>query len=233
MRKRELARSVLVAVITLVTFAGGSTVSSAGELTMAETEKDAIVGEYVRRAFNDEAFVVLGFVTANDSAGKRWMLLEIAATSQPGRFITLEREDFTLVTPDEQKIPMASQPVFQEAFGETLQLNSKANVQSQPLNYLPRRANHLCRLGFFADMNKRGRRIAFDEAYLNPTTACVGRVYFEIPDGIQHGQHVLLVELSESTLEVPFTIMTDDEEKQFNKEWKQIAKAARKSKESA
>src|SRR6185503_4651419 len=90
------------------------------------------------------------------------------------------------------------------------------------INYFPPEAVRSCRLGFFADVEDRG--ISHDKVELNPQTACAGRLYFHIPGGIKLGQHWLIVKFADSTVEVPFRILTKDEEKMLRKEWEEIKK---------
>jgi hypothetical protein len=57
----------------------------------------------------------------------------------------------------------------------------------------------------------------------------VGRIYFHVPGGIKVGQHWLLVNFGESEVQVPFRILTKEEEKQFNDSWEDIKKAHEES----
>ena len=60
---------------------------------------------------------------------------------------------------------------------------------------------------------------------LSKQRANVGRIYFHVPGGIKVGQHWLIVKFSESEVQVPFRILTKEEEKQFSKSWEDIKKA--------
>ena len=75
-------------------------------------------------------------------------------------------------------------------------------------------------MNFFADPTVPGRTIAYDEVSLNYQRACVGRIYFHIPEGIEVGQHWLDVKFENSVVQVPFRILTKAEEKEFRKMWK-------------
>ena len=59
---------------------------------------------------------------------------------------------------------------------------------------------------------------------LSRRLACAGRVYFHLPDGIKDGQYYLNLKFKESVVQVPFRIFTDEEQKEFNKNWKTIKK---------
>ncbi len=64
----------------------------------------------------------------------------------------------------------------------------------------------------------------FDEVELSPVRACLGRIYFNVPDGIAYGQHWLNVKFQNSLVRVPFKILTKDEEKFVGKNLKDIQK---------
>ena len=66
--------------------------------------------------------------------------------------------------------------------------------------------------------------MAYDEVELSTTRACLGRLYFHIPGGITYGQHWLNVKFEKSVVRVPFRILTADEEKFVNKNYKSIKK---------
>jgi hypothetical protein len=58
----------------------------------------------------------------------------------------------------------------------------------------------------------------------------VGRLYFNVPGGIKVGQHWLHVNFGESgEVQVPFRILTKEEEKQFKESWQDIKKAHEES----
>ena len=88
-------------------------------------------------------------------------------------------------------------------------LERRAQMQRDSINYFPPHASYACRIGFFADLDARG--MSYDQVALNSQRACAGRVYFEVPDGIAHGQHWLDVKFAQSTVRVPFRILTDEE----------------------
>ena len=58
-------------------------------------------GKFLRVAYNDEDFVVLGFMSANRAIGGEWMLLEVGMT-QLGKTpaYSLTRDAISLETPD-------------------------------------------------------------------------------------------------------------------------------------
>jgi hypothetical protein len=83
-------------------------------------------------------------------------------------------------------------------------------------------ASQACRIGFFSEVS--GPAMAWDQVELSQTRACLGRLYFKVPGGIKYGQHWLDVKFEKSVVRVPFRILTKDEEKLLNKNYKDIRK---------
>ena len=79
-----------------------------------------------------------------------------------------------------------------------------------------------CAIQFFPDLDQRA--MSYDEVELTNHRACLGRFYFKIPGGVTYGQHWLNVKFADSTLRVPFRILTKDEEKVLEKHYKSIKK---------
>src|SRR5262245_58589872 len=66
-----------------------------------------IEGKFVRAAYNNEAYVILGYQLANRSIGGVWMLLEFGTTvldRTPD--YKLKRDAISLETPDGKTIPL-------------------------------------------------------------------------------------------------------------------------------
>jgi hypothetical protein len=85
-------------------------------------------------------------------------------------------------------------------------------------------ASRACAIAFFANVGDPGRQLAYDEVELSSTRGCVGRLYFHVPGGIKYGQHWLLVNFGGSEVQVPFRILTKEEEKEFKKSWQDLKK---------
>ena len=54
--------------------------------------------------------------------------------------------------------------------------------------------------------------------------ACVGRLFFQIPGGINHGQYFLNVKFEQTLIRVPFRILTEEEERFLGKNFGNIKK---------
>ena len=173
---------------------------------------------------NNEGFVTLGYRIANDSVAEDWMLLEIGLTLRPkAKNQTMMRDALSLKLPDGSTVPLATQKEFAKA-GRLPALNKRASLVRDSINYFPVQANRPCVVGFFADPTVPGRSIAFDQVELSSYRACLGRIFFKVPGTIQTGQHFLNVKFEDSTVQVPFRVLTKAEEKEFRKTWKGIKK---------
>lgn len=180
-------------------------------------------GQYIRAAYNNEGYAILGYRLANNSIGEEWMLIEFGVTLREGvPEFNLKRDAITLDLPDGKTIPLASIEAHRSANLQSLRNREK--VIRDSINYFPPSATRPCRVGYFSDLDPRNRTAPFDEVNLSYNRACVGRLFFQVPGGITYGQHWLNVKLAKSTLRVPFRILTKDEEKLLEKNYKDIRK---------
>ena len=177
---------------------------------------------FVRAAYNNEGYVILGYQVANRSLGQEWMLLEVGVTIRdkvPDYDLT--RQALSLETPDGKTLPLPSIPEYR-AESSIPGLQNRAKVQRDSINYFPPQAHRACALTFFTDLTSRV--LPLDEMELTSDRACVGRLYFHVPGGIQYGQHWLNVKFAQSVVRVPFRILTKEEEKFLSKNYKSISK---------
>src|SRR5262245_51266694 len=68
-----------------------------------------IEGDFIRAAYNNEGYVILGYRVANQSVGEEWLMLEVGTTLREGKPAqTLPRTALSINIPDGTKIPMAT-----------------------------------------------------------------------------------------------------------------------------
>jgi hypothetical protein len=134
---------------------------------------------------------------------------------------TLKREHLSLETPDGKTLPLPTVEEYRAA-SEPRGLINQEKVIRDSINYFPPMASQACRIGFFADLDQRA--LPWDQVELSNRRACLGRLFFKVPGGIAYGQHWLNVKFENSTLRVPFRILTKDEEKLLSKNFKSIKK---------
>lgn len=178
-------------------------------------------GRYVRAAYNNEGYAILGYKLANLSVGEEWMLLEFGIALRDGQLdYVLKKEHVSLETPDGKTIPLPTTQEYRAANFNALQ--ARERVQRDSINYFPNNAHRACRIGFFADLENRAQM--WDTVEFSDQMACLGRLYFRIPGGVAYGQHWLNVKFPKSTIRVPFRILTKEEEKFLEKNYKSIEK---------
>jgi hypothetical protein len=178
-------------------------------------------GRYVRIAYNNEGWVTLGYKLANLSVGEEWMLLEVGFALRDGvPDYDMTRGAISLETPDGKTIPLPSIAEFRK--GDTRALKMREKVQRDSINYFPPNAYKACSIQFFTDIDSRA--MPWDKVELSSQRACLGRLYFPVPGGIQYGQHWLNVKFAQSVVRAPFRILTKEEEKLLDKNYKDIKK---------
>ncbi len=183
-------------------------------------------GKFVRAAYNNEGYVILGYQVSNRSVGEEWMLLEVGMTVRDKTpDFTLKRDALSLETPDGTKLPLPSIEEFRG--GQTQALQNRAKVQRDSINYFPPMASKPCGIVFFPDLNNRA--LPRDEIELSSSRACLGRLFFKIPGGIKYGSYWLDVKFEKSLVRVPFKILTADEEKFLSKNYKDIEKQVKEA----
>jgi len=178
-------------------------------------------GRYVRAAYNNEGYAILGYKLANLSVGEKWMLLEVGFALREGMpDYDLTRGAVSLETPDGKTTPLPTIEEFRKGDVRALQMREK--IQRDSINYFPPNAYQACSIQFFTDVDSRA--MAWDKVELTNQRACLGRLYFPVPDGITYGQHWLNVKFAKSVVRVPFRVLTKEEDKLLEKNFGDIKK---------
>jgi hypothetical protein len=178
-----------------------------------------LMGQFVRVAYNNEGFVTLGYRTAQASIGTEWMLLDVGLTVREGnKPVVLKRDALWLQTPDGKTLPLATQTEY--AATDLRGVQTMASASRDNISYFPGDVVQRCAISFFTDPERR--TVSHDQVELNSMTGCLGRIYFHVPGGIHTGQHWLKVKFPKGEVQVPFRILTKDEEKEFRKTWEDI-----------
>jgi len=178
-------------------------------------------GKFVRAAYNNEGYVIIGYQIVNRSIGEEWVRLEVGMSllgDAPD--FKLTREGLSLETPDGKTTPLASVEDYRSANLQAME--SRAKVQRDSINYFPPMASQACRIGFFSQLNQRV--MPWDEVELSTRRACLGQIYFHPPTKITYGQYWLNVKFEKSLVRVPFRVLTEDEEKRLGKNFGSIKK---------
>ena len=227
-----MRRQIVLVVGALVLTVGAGLTVAAGDKTPEQVgEQVAIEGTFVRVAANDEGWVVVGYRIANESVGEEWMLLDVGISlTDPDATHTLTRDDIKLVTPDNKVLSLPSQEDYEKVHGSLIPLVKRAAMVGDSINYFPREADRRCSMDLFAEPGAPRPQFAEDKVELSGRLACLGRVFFELPGGIEIGNYNLDVKFDSSIVKVPMEIMNREREKEFTKQWKEAQKEARHKK---
>jgi hypothetical protein len=178
--------------------------------------------KFVRVAYNNEAYVILGYQVNNRSVGDEWLMLDVGLTlMQKTPDYRLKRDAITLDTPD-GTLPLPTIEEYRKHEGKLQPIQSRWKVQRDSIDYFPPWVNGVNRLGFFADLGSRA--LPWDEAEVSNDRACMGQLYFQVPGGTKYGQYWLNVKFAQSTVRVPFRLFTKEEEQKLSKNYKEIKK---------
>ena len=179
-------------------------------------------GKFVRAAYNNEGYVILGYQIANRTIGETWIMLDVGiALMEKTEDYTLKRESFSLDTPD-GTLPLPSIAEYRDASSIVQPLQNRLKVQRDSINYFPPRVSGANRLGFFSDLGSRA--MPWDQADVTHSRACLGQLYFHIPGGTKFGQYWLNIKFAQSVVRVPFRLLTEEEEKTLGKNFGDIKK---------
>ena len=226
MKNRKTASLVLLSLLSLLAPVDQGDAQSQGQPTVqipkpGVPEILTIEGNFVRAAYNNEGYVILGYQVSNRSVGEPWILLEVGIALRDNTpNYKLTRAAISLDTPDGKTIPLPS--VAEQRKGHTQAIQQRANIQRDSINYFPPNASRACALLFFPDLGARA--LPFDETELSDDRACIGRLYFPVPGGITYGQHWLNVQFQNSLVRVPFRILTEEEEQFAERNYRSIEK---------
>ena len=179
-------------------------------------------GTFIRVAYNNEGYVILGYEIANRTVGDEWIMLDVGITlMERVRNYTLKREAVTLDTPD-GALPLPSIAEYRANESKVQALQNRMKVQRDSINYFPPWTHGVNRLGFFADLESRA--MPWDQTEVTNSRACMGQLYFHMPGGTKYGQYWLNVKFAQSVVRVPFRLLTEEEERKLDKNYRSIKK---------
>jgi hypothetical protein len=129
-----------------------------------------------------------------------WLLIELAVLAKER--IEIHRNQISLLTPDERRIPLASQREFLDAQAELTQLLQNATVSRRPLGLyfvIPLQPT----IQFFSFPG----RIVHDTFITNQDEAAAGDLFFKSPDGRwPAGEYQLRVNHEQAPVQLPITL---------------------------
>ena len=179
-------------------------------------------GKFVRVAYNNEGYVILGYQIANRTIGNEWIMLDVGITlMERTPDYRLKRDAVSLDTPD-GALTLPSIEEYRANESKLQGLQNRLKVQRDSIDYFPPWTHGANRLGFFADLGSRA--LPWDETEVTNSRACLGQLYFHVPGGTKYGQYWLNVKFAQSVVRVPFRLLTAEEEKKLGKNYGNIKK---------
>ena len=220
--RRSISMLVAVGVVSLIASMNAGSQQTVQIPNPGVPQIMTLEGKFVRVAYNNEAYVILGYQIANRTVGYDWVMLDTGLTlMEHVKDYTLKRDAVSLDTPD-GTLPLPSIEEYRQNEGKVQELQNRMRVQRDSINYFPPWTYGVNRLGFFADLDSRA--MPWDQVDVSHDRACMGQLYFHVPGGTKYGQYWLNVKFAQSVVRVPFRLLTEDEEKRLGNNFDDIKK---------
>jgi len=203
MTMRKLALHGAMGVIGAAMFVGcGSSGSSASNSSSAAQPSVTQVGRTQVRTVGADLTGVVSYKFADANLGDEWLILDAALTGERSESTEVKLSDVSVRTPDGRRIPLMTQKEFIEAYPKLQSMLRRAAIASEPLE-ATRGGKRQCDLNFLRIPGTGSTR---DAVWINQNQLCVGMLVFPVEGGVQPGRWKLIVELEESSLEIPFDL---------------------------
>ena len=182
--------------------AGLLVVATVGCSTAVPTETPGVerLGNTVLRYNGPEIEAVVSYRVPTLDLGEDWLFLDVAITAVDDP-VEVDRQKIWVRTPAGEEIALATQEEFRAAQGELTPKLAQADVAAEPLGYFAGRIEK--KLEFFATPFEG---LVFDSFTVTDREVYVGRLYFNVPGGMQAGRWELRAKLAESELRIPFRL---------------------------
>jgi hypothetical protein len=187
--------SAFVAALVLITTVACSTA------TPTETPGVERLGGTILHYRGPELDLILSYRFANSNPGEDWLFLDVGVTAETRTAVEIKRDKIAIRTPSGEIIPLATQQEFGAAYPKLAALLARADVGSEPLDYYPSRRPK--GLDFLVPP---GSGIAFESVWVNDQDVAIGRLYFDLPTGVQPGSYELRIDLEETKVRIPFRL---------------------------
>ncbi len=196
---RSLIDLAAVVVATIALAGCGSSSPGAAHSTQPGATQ---IGDAMVRSVGADLEAILGYTFAASSLGDEWLIVDLALTGLRSESIEVKQEAISVVTPDGRRIPLPTQKEFIAAYPEVQSLIRRAAVASKPLE-ATRGGRRPCDLDF---LRLPGAGSTRDTIWINQRELCVGMLAFPVTGGIQPGRWRMVIELEESSLDIPFDL---------------------------
>ncbi len=203
MKTRNLALYVAIGVVAAVMIVGcGSSGSDAPKTSSTAKPSVTQVGRTQVRTVGADLTGVVSYKFADSNLGDEWLIIDVALTGERTESIEVKLSDVSVRTPDGSRIPLPTQKEFIEAYPQLQSMLRRAAVAAEPLE-ATRGGKRPCDLNFLRIPGTGSTR---DAIWINQNQLCVGMLVFPVQGGVQPGRWKLIIELEESSLEMPFDL---------------------------
>jgi hypothetical protein len=138
------------------------------------------------------------YAKSNPKGG--WLLVDTNMTAAQDP-LEIPRGAFSIRTHSGEVIPLATQEEFGKDYAHLASTIARANVAAEPLGYLSFRRPEQMR--FFV---APGQGIIYPSVWLDYRHNTYGRLFFQMPGGVQKGNYELILDLKGGQVVIPFTI---------------------------
>jgi len=203
MKTSRIAIHSAVGVVVAIMMAGCGSSSSGQAKSSGPVEPSSTqVGRTQVRTVGADLEGVVSYKFADSSLGDEWLIIDVALTGQRAASIEVKQQDVSIRTPDGRRIPLPTQKEFINAYPQLQSTLRRAAIASEPLE-ATRGGKRPCDLNF---LRLPGTGSTRDAIWVNQNELCVGMLAFPVAGGIQPGRWKLIIELEESSLEIPFDL---------------------------
>jgi hypothetical protein len=196
------ATTILAVAMALAVAGCGSSGSDDTGAAASTRPSVAQIGRTQVRTLGADLEGIVSYKFADANLGEEWLIVSAALTGQRAESIEVKQSDISVRTPDGRRIPLPTQKEFIEAYSELQSLLRRAAIASEPLE-ATRADKRPCDLNYLRLPGTGGTR---DTIWINQRELCVGMLVFPVQGGVQPGRWMLIVELEESSLEIPFDL---------------------------
>ena len=196
--------ALLVIGVGLATVVAGCGSSSSGGSSSNSSAQPSVakVGRTQVRTIGADLTGVVSYKFANSSLGDEWLFIDVALTSERSEATEVKQSNISVRTPDGRRIQLPTQKEFIDAYPQLQSAVRRAEIASEPLE-ATRGGKRECFLNF---LRLPGTGTTREAIWINQRELCVGMLAFPVKGGIQPGRWKLIIELEESSLEIPFDL---------------------------
>src|SRR4029077_12814399 len=135
-----IRRSISIVLASLVVVSLIPSVNAGGQQPTVQVPNPGvpqimtIEAKFVRVAYNNEAYVILGYQIANRTIGDDWIMLDVGLTlMERVKDYTLKRDALSLTTPDGD-LPLPSIEEYRQNESKVQPLQNRMKVQRDSIN---------------------------------------------------------------------------------------------------